>query len=56
MTWAPIEAAGNMGDAPLRLDQRDRPHFLVNPICRASEVMAELSRLAAERDQKMAAE
>ena len=31
-------------------------HYLVNPIMRASEVMAELSRLAAGRHQALAAE
>ncbi len=31
-------------------------HYLVNPVCRASEVMAELSRLAARRNRAMAAE
>jgi NADH-quinone oxidoreductase subunit G len=31
-------------------------HYLVNPVCRASQVMAELSRMAAERNRALAAE
>ncbi len=51
--WTPMQIE-KMGDAPFASSVKD--HFLVNPICRASEVMAELSRLAAERNQAMAAE
>jgi NADH-quinone oxidoreductase subunit G len=43
-----------MGAEPFRSTVTD--HYLVNPICRASTVMAELSRRAAERTQAMAAE
>jgi NADH-quinone oxidoreductase subunit G len=48
------EAAGPMGDAPFASPIAD--HYLTNPIARASGVMAELSRLAAERARAMAAE
>ncbi len=51
--WTPMQVE-KMGDAPFASPVKD--HFLVNPVCRASEVMAELSRLAAERNQTMAAE
>ena len=51
--WTPVEA-GKMGTAPFASTVSE--HYLVNPICRASEVMAELSRLAAERNKPMAAE
>jgi len=44
--WQPV-APGEMGDAPLRSTVRD--HYLTNPVARASETMAELSRLAHER-------
>ena len=44
--WAPVEAAA-AGDAPLRSPIAD--FYRTNPIARASEVMAELSRNAAER-------
>ncbi|MEM8753555.1 MAG: molybdopterin-dependent oxidoreductase, partial [Pseudomonadota bacterium] len=52
--WTPVEA-GEMGDAPFRSPIED--HYLTNPIARASEIMAELSRLAAARKAtKLAAE
>jgi NADH-quinone oxidoreductase subunit G len=51
--WVPVEA-GKMGAKPFGAAVAD--HFLVNPVCRASQVMAELSRLAAERNRAMAAE
>jgi len=52
--WQPTER-GEMGTAPFRSTVSD--HYLVNPIARASGLMAELSRLAAERAQTaMAAE
>jgi NADH-quinone oxidoreductase subunit G len=43
-----------MGDAPFRSTVRD--HYLSNPVARASETMAELSRLACERGRALAAE
>jgi NADH-quinone oxidoreductase subunit G len=51
--WTPV-GRGDMagGDFVSGVTQ----HFLSNPIQRASEVMAELARLASERTQKMAAE
>jgi NADH-quinone oxidoreductase subunit G len=51
--WTPV-AAGAMGDAPFASVVAD--HYLVNPIARASQVLAEQSRLAAERNRAMAAE
>ncbi|MFQ5567289.1 MAG: molybdopterin-dependent oxidoreductase, partial [Paracoccaceae bacterium] len=51
--WTPVPA-GEMGSAPFASTVRD--HYLVNPIARASEVLAEQSRLAAARNQPMAAE
>ena len=51
--WTPV-AAGAMGDAPFASTVTD--HYLVNPIARASEVLAEQSRLAAARNRAMAAE
>jgi NADH-quinone oxidoreductase subunit G len=51
--WRPLEA-GQMDDAPIRGLGAD--HYLVNPILRASELMAEMSRLAAGRATAMAAE
>jgi NADH-quinone oxidoreductase subunit G len=51
--WSPVPA-GSTGDAPFATTVRD--HYLVNPICRASQVMAELSRSAVARNQAMAAE
>ena len=51
--WTPV-AAGAMGDAPFASAVAD--HYLVNPIARASQVLAEQSRLAAERNRPMAAE
>ncbi|MEM1315969.1 MAG: NADH-quinone oxidoreductase subunit NuoG [Pseudomonadota bacterium] len=48
------EPTGDVRDAPFRSPVVD--HFLVNPICRASSVMAELSRRKAERAQPLAAE
>jgi NADH-quinone oxidoreductase subunit G len=51
--WTPV-AAGAMGDAPFTPAVAD--HYLVNPIARASHVLAEQSRLAAARNRAMAAE
>jgi NADH-quinone oxidoreductase subunit G len=51
--WRPVPA-GEMGDAPFRSTVRD--HYLSNPVARASETMAELSRLARERGRALAAE
>ncbi|MCH8950638.1 MAG: NADH-quinone oxidoreductase subunit G [Proteobacteria bacterium] len=51
--WTPV-AAGAMGDAPFAPALAD--HYLVNPIARASEVLAEQSRLAAARSMNVAAE
>jgi NADH-quinone oxidoreductase subunit G len=51
--WTPVPA-GEMGDAPFASSVSD--HYLVNPIARASQVLAELSRLAAERNRAIAAE
>ena len=48
------EPAAAMGDAPFASAIRD--HFLTNPVARASETMAELSKLAAARRAPMAAE
>ena len=53
-TWS-AETTSSLGDASFRYAIRD--HYLTNPIQRASTVMAELSRLKAEREtQPMAAE
>ncbi len=41
------EAAGEMGPEPFESPVRD--HYLTNPVARASALMAELSKLAAER-------
>ena len=43
-----LEPSGDVRDAPFRSTVAD--HYLVNPICRASTVMAELSRRKAERE------
>jgi len=51
--WTPVAAAA-MGDAPFASTVAD--HYLVNPIARASQVLAEQSRLAAARNHAMAAE
>ena len=51
--WRPLEA-GQMDDAPIRGLGAD--HYLVNSILRASQLMAEMSRLAAGRETAMAAE
>ena len=52
--WRAIEA-GRIDDAPMRSLPID--HYLANPILRASALMAEMSRLAAERTAtRMAAE
>ncbi|WP_010141398.1 NADH-quinone oxidoreductase subunit NuoG [Oceanicola sp. S124] len=45
-TWTPLPAA-TLGEATFRLPIRD--FYLTNPIARASEVMAELSKIAADR-------
>ncbi|MEM9783673.1 MAG: molybdopterin-dependent oxidoreductase, partial [Pseudomonadota bacterium] len=54
--WQPVAASGSVSMRPLRPVGRE--HYLVNPIARASQVLAECSRLAAERpdDAKLAAE
>ena len=51
--WTPVKP-GKMGKAPFKAAVAD--HYLVNPVARASQVMAELSRMAAERNRPMAAE
>ncbi len=51
--WTPV-AAGTMTDAPFASSVAN--HYLVNPVARASQVLADQSRLAAERNQPMAAE
>jgi NADH-quinone oxidoreductase subunit G len=48
------EPSGEIGAAPLGTAIGD--HFLTNPIARASAIMAELSKLAAERATAVAAE
>ena len=48
------EPEGEVGDAPLTSPIVD--FYLTNPIARASQIMAELSRLRAERSNRMAAE
>src|SRR5690606_18882544 len=47
--WAPV-ARGELAGADFAPPARD--HYLVNPVMRASTVMAELSRLAAARRQQ----
>ena len=49
----PVES-GEIDATPLRLAMHD--HYLTNPILRASQTMAELSQLAAARNQAIAAE
>jgi len=49
-----LEAEGKVGDAPLASPIGD--FYLTNPIARASQIMAELSRMRAERSNQMAAE
>ena len=51
--WQPVEG-GQGGEQPMRSPVED--HYLTNPIARASEVMAELSKLAHERALPIAAE
>ncbi|QIK40766.1 NADH-quinone oxidoreductase subunit NuoG [Pontivivens nitratireducens] len=51
--WRPVEG-GQGGEQPMRSPVED--HYLTNPIARASEVMAELSKLAHERALPIAAE
>ena len=51
--WTPV-AAGAMGKTPFASTVTD--HYLVNPVARASEVLAEQSRLALARNRAMAAE
>jgi NADH-quinone oxidoreductase subunit G len=51
--WTPL-ARGDMTSEDFGGPVHD--HYQTNPILRASEVMAELSRLAAGRAQAMAAE
>ena len=51
--WTPLgRAAMSGGDFVSGV----REHFLANPVQRASEVMADLARLASERTHRMAAE
>ncbi|MEM9763198.1 MAG: molybdopterin-dependent oxidoreductase [Pseudomonadota bacterium] len=47
--WQLVAAAGSLSDAPFAPPTE---HFLVNPVARASAVLAECSRLAAERDER----
>ena len=51
--WKPL-TPGQMYSAPFAGAATD--HYLVNPVARASQVLAELSRLAAERNRAVAAE
>ncbi len=51
--WQPVQG-GQGGEQPMRSPVED--HYLTNPIARASEVMAELSKLAHERALPIAAE
>jgi NADH-quinone oxidoreductase subunit G len=51
--WTPVDAGPMSGES---FGGAVADHYLVNPIMRASEVMAELSRLAAGRHQALAAE
>ena len=52
--WTPVEG-GEVGEGVLASAVTD--HYLTNPIARASAIMAELSRLAAERNSaRLAAE
>ena len=51
--WQPVEG-GQGGEQTMRSPVED--HYLTNPIARASEVMAELSKLAHERALPIAAE
>ncbi|MEL7173156.1 MAG: molybdopterin-dependent oxidoreductase, partial [Pseudomonadota bacterium] len=47
--WQPVAAAGSLSDVPFAPPTE---HFLVNPVARASAVLAECSKLAAERDER----
>ncbi|MEM9370847.1 MAG: molybdopterin-dependent oxidoreductase, partial [Pseudomonadota bacterium] len=51
--WTPLPA-GDIDNAPFKQALGD--HYLTNPITRASQMMSEMSRLAQERHQPMAAE
>ena len=51
--WQPVPA-GSVEDTPIAATGPD--HYLANPILRASQVMGEMSRLAADRSRAMAAE
>ena len=51
--WQPVQGDQG-GEQPMRSPVED--HYLTNPITRASEVMAELSKLAHERALPIAAE
>ena len=51
--WVPLKA-GKLGDKPFVNVIAD--HYQTNPIARASQVMAELSKLAADRKTALAAE
>jgi len=51
--WQPVKP-GKLGKAAIQSSRFD--HYLANPILRASTIMADLSRLAAERNQAVAAE
>jgi NADH-quinone oxidoreductase subunit G len=51
--WTPVAGGDMSGDD---FGAAIRNHYLTNPIARASEVMAELTRLADSRTQPLAAE
>ena len=51
--WSPVET-GNIDPEPLFATGPD--HYLANPVMRASSVMGEMSKLASDRNQAMAAE
>ncbi len=53
--WAPVGVVGELDlDTPIASAAPD--HYLANPILRASQIMGDMSRLAAERTRAMAAE
>ncbi|MEM8759176.1 MAG: molybdopterin-dependent oxidoreductase [Pseudomonadota bacterium] len=52
--WQPVSAAGSLSARPF---ETPTEHYMVNPVTRASAVLAECSKLAAKReDQPLAAE
>ncbi|MBY8975330.1 NADH-quinone oxidoreductase subunit NuoG [Rhodobacteraceae bacterium NNCM2] len=51
--WTPL-ATGDMDSTPIALMLGD--HYLTNPVTRASQMMAEMSKLAQDRARPMAAE